>query len=300
MAIKLKYSWFQLTFGQEETYLHPEKSYERLKRLRYDAIELTPPKGKYELGVSLGKFVSDHKKLLVDFDFQVSCINECWGEEWDPYSPHFKTMTERSTADLAVREIKEDIDIAAELGALFVTVAIAIHADITKKNVKECTAIAIDALRQMSYYAKTKNVKIVLEATNHLEMGKYVNTALNHKRLIKLTGRDNIGIQLDWFHANFEELNPYEAVMDAHPYLWHMHFRDSNSLSPGYGTVDFRAVFRAVKKTNYSGFCTLESAPLVPDAERAAKDGIDYLKICERIADYQISTEYPNGYKIEL
>jgi len=299
VTTKLKYSWFQLTFGQEETYLHPEKSYQRLKRYGYDGIELTPPKGRYGLGISLEKFISDHKKLLVDFDLQVSCINECWGEEWDPYSPHFKTMTERKTADLAVSETKEDIDIAAELGAPFVTIATAIHADITKENAKQCTAIVVDTLRQMSEYARTKNVKIVFEATNHLEMGKYVNTALNHKRLIEITGRDNIGIQLDWFHVNLEELNPYEAVMDAQPYLWHMHFRDSNSLAPGYGTVDFKAVFRAIKKTNYSGFCTLESAPLVPDAERAAKNGIDYLKICERIADYQINPEYPNGYRIE-
>jgi len=81
---------------------------------------------------------------------------------------------------------------------------------------------------------------LVFEATNHLEMGKYVNTALNHKRMIELTGRDNIGIQLDWFHANFEELNPYEAVIDAHPLLWHMHFRDSNSLTPGYGNCRFQ------------------------------------------------------------
>jgi len=300
MTAKLKYSWFQLTFGQEETYLHPDKSYKRLKRSGYDAIELTPPKGRYGLGVSLRKFVSDHKQLLSDFDLEVSCINECWGEEWDPYSPHYKTMTEKETADLAVRETKQDIDIAVELGAPFVTVAAAIHADITKKNVKECTAVVVDALRRISDYARTKNVKIVFEATNHLEMGKYVNTALNHKRLIELTGRNNIGIQLDWFHANFEELNPYEAVMDAQPYLWHMHFRDSNSLSPGYGNVDFRAVFRAIKRADYSGFCTLESAPLVPNAERAVKDGIDYLKICERIADYQVSAEYPNGYRVEL
>jgi hypothetical protein len=27
---KLKFSYFQLTFGQEEAYLHPEKTYQRL------------------------------------------------------------------------------------------------------------------------------------------------------------------------------------------------------------------------------------------------------------------------------
>jgi sugar phosphate isomerase/epimerase len=217
---------------------------------------------------------------------------------WDPYSPTYKTLTEQSTADLAVSETRTSIDFASELGAPCVTVAVAIHDSITADNVSECSAIAVDALQRMCDYAATKNVRLVFEATNHLEMGKYVNTAANHKRLIEKTGRDNIGIQLDWFHANFEELNPYEAVMDAQPLLWHMHFRDSNSLTPGYGTVDFKAVIRAVKRTGYQGYCTIESAPMVPDADAACRDGIDYLRLLERIVDYQLSPEYPNGYAV--
>jgi sugar phosphate isomerase/epimerase len=118
--------------------------------------------------------------------------------------------------------------------------------------------------------------------------------------MIELTGRDNIGIQIDWFHANFEELNPYEAVMEAHPLLWHMHFRDSNSLTPGYGTVDFKAVLRATKKIGYSGYCTIESAPMVPDSDTACRDGIEYLKLLERIVEYQLNPTFPNGYGVEL
>jgi len=294
----MRFSYFQLTFGQEETYLHPEKSYERLKRLGYDAIELCPPKGRYGMGVSMEDFLRRNIQLKADFGLAVSCINECWGEMWDPYSPTFKTLTEKSTADLAVSETKSSIDLASEIGAPYVTVAVAIHAPVTAANVAECSSIAVDALRRMCDYAAPKGVKLVFEATNHLEMGKYVNTAANHKRLIERTERTNIGIQLDWFHANFEELNPYEAVMDAQPLLWHMHFRDSNSLTPGYGTVDFKAVIRAIKKSGYAGYCTLESSPMVPDAETAARDGIQYLKLLERIASYQISSEYPNGYTI--
>jgi sugar phosphate isomerase/epimerase len=297
---KLKFSYFQLTFGQEEAYLHPEHTYERLKRCGYDAIEITPPKGRYGLGVKMEDYLETHKTLKADYGLGVSCINECWGEVWDPYSPTYKTLTEPKTADLAVSETKSSIDFAAELGAPFVTVAVAIHDDITKTNVKQCTAIAVDALRRMSDYAKGKNVRLVFEATNHLEMGKFVNTVPNHKRMIELTGRDNIGIQIDWFHANFEELNPYEAVMDAHPLLWHMHFRDSNSLTPGYGTVDFKAVIRAIKKIGYDGYCTIESAPMIPDPDTAAKDGIDYLKFLERIVEYQISPDFPNGYTVGM
>jgi len=86
--------------------------------------------------------------------------------------------------------------------------------------------------------------------------------------------------------------------MDAHPLLWHMHFRDSNSLTPGYGKIDFKTVIRAIKKINYSGYCTIESSPMVPDADTAARDGIEYLKLLERIVDYQLSPEFPNGYAL--
>ena len=295
---KFKYSYFQLTFGQEEAYLHPEKSYQRLQRCGYDAIEICPPKGRYGLGVKLEEYLSIHQQLKADFGLEVSNINECWGEMWDPYSPNYKTLTEPKTADLAVTETKSSIDFGAELGARSVTIAVAIHAQITPDNVAECTAIAVDALQRMADYAQTKGILLVFEATNHLEMGKFVNTAWNHKRMIELTGRDNIGIQLDWFHVNLEELNPYEAVLEAQPLLWHLHFRDSNSLTPGYGKTDFKAVMRALKKTGYSGYCTIESAPMIPNADTAAKDGLDYLKLMERIAEYQLSPEFPNGYAL--
>ena len=224
-ANKFKYSWFQLTFGQEEAYLHPEISYRRLKKYGYDAIEVTPPKGRYGLGVSMERYAEVHKVLMDEYGLTVSCINECWGEKWDPYSPAYKTLTEEKTAALAVSETKVSIDFAAELKAPFVTVAVAIHNNINAGNAQQAAAIAVDALQQMADYAKPRNISLVFEATNHLEMGKYVNTVANHKALIELTQRDNIGIQIDWFHANFEELNPYEVVMDAQPLLWHMHFQ---------------------------------------------------------------------------
>ena len=295
---RLKFSYFQLTFGQEEAYLHPERTYQRLKRFGYDAIEVCPPKGRYGMGVSMEAYLRTHQQLKSDYQLAVSSVNECWGEEWDPYSPNYKTLTEPKTAELAVSETRTTIDFAAELGAQFVTVAVAIHGPIDGRNVAECTAVAVDALRRMSDYARQKNIRLVFEATNHLEMGKFVNTVLNHKRMIELTGCDNIGIQIDWFHVNIEELDPYEAVMDAHPLLWHMHFRDSNSLTPGYGKIDFKTVIRAIKKINYSGYCTIESSPMVPDADTAARDGIEYLKLLERIVDYQLSPEFPNGYAL--
>jgi hypothetical protein len=64
---KLKFSYFQLTFGQEEAYLHPEKTYQRLQHCGYDAIEVTPPKGRYGLGVKMEHYLRTHKQLMADY-----------------------------------------------------------------------------------------------------------------------------------------------------------------------------------------------------------------------------------------
>lgn len=296
--LKMKYSYFQLTFGQEESYLRPELSYRRLKKFNYDAIEVTPPKGRYGLGIDIEKYATMHRKLKESYGLDISCVNECWGEEWDPYSPDYKTLTEEKTAELAVKETKTSIDFSSEIGSPLVTVAVAIHANINKDNLKECTEIAVKSLREMCKYAKKKDIRIVFEATNHLEMGKYVNTVSNHIKLIELVEMNNIGIQIDWFHANIEELNPYEAIIDASPLLWHMHFRDSNSLTPGYGNIDFKSIIRALKKIKYKGYCTIESAPMIPDSDTACRDGIEYLRFLERIVEYQLDPEFPNGFCI--
>ena len=37
---------------------------------------------------------------------------------------------------------------------------------------------------------------------------------------------------------------------------------------------------------------------MIPNADTAAKDGIDYLKFLERIAEYQISPEFPDGFAV--
>ena len=118
----LRYSYFQLTFGQEETYLQPEKTYQRLQRFGYDAIEIAPPKGRYGLGVKMEPYLETHRQLKADFGLEISCINECWGDAWDPYSPTYKTLTQPETAELGPSTILHskrvpvrDLDLAREL-----------------------------------------------------------------------------------------------------------------------------------------------------------------------------------------
>jgi len=58
------------------------------------------------------------------------------------------------------------------------------------------------------------------------------------------------------------------------------------------------AVLRACKKIGYDGYCTIASAPMIRDADTAARDGIEYLRFLERIVEFQLSPAYPNGYAV--
>jgi hypothetical protein len=37
---------------------------------------------------------------------------------------------------------------------------------------------------------------------------------------------------------------------------------------------------------------------MIPNSDTAARDGLEYLKLLERIVDYQLSPEYPDGFAI--
>jgi sugar phosphate isomerase/epimerase len=188
------------------------------------------------------------------------------------------------------------IDFARFVGCPLVNVTITPHDGV--EDIERALEVTVKSIKEIAKYAETKAVTIILESINHLEAGKFANTIGNHKKIIGLVGLPNVAIQMDIFHSNFEELSISDAIREAGPLLRHFHFRDSNSLPPGYGTVDWKSVLRALKDIGYDGYCTLEGTPLIPDAETATKDQIEYLKMLEKFVDFQRSDLFPNGFSL--
>ena len=103
--------------------------------------------------------------------------------------------------------------------------------------------------------------------------------------IVAIVGRPNVG-KSTLFNRLVQRR---EAIVDAVSGVT----RDRH-----YGKTDWNAVIRALKKTGYDGYCCIESAPMIPDPDTAARDGIEYLKILERFAEYQLSPEFPNGFAV--
>jgi len=82
---------------------------------------------------------------------------------------------------------------------------------------------------------------------------------------------------LDSYHMNIEDIDIYESIRQAKPYLWFVHFTDNNRLWPGSAHLDFERMVAVLEEIHYEGFVSLEILPW-PDPDTAAKSSINSLR----------------------
>ncbi len=101
-------------------------------------------------------------------------------------------------------------------------------------------------------------MKIAVEAVNRFET-YFVNTM--HDLAAYLDDVDHPAIQgmYDTFHANIEEADPIAAIGEIRPHMIHVHISENDRGVPGRGHVPWAATFKALKKSGYDGWLTIEA-----------------------------------------
>lgn len=135
-----------------------------------------------------------------------------------------------------------------------------------------------DILRDAASSAESNGVRLVIEPLNRYETD-LINTAREGLDLIEEIGHPAVGLLLDTFHMNIEEvgmIGPFSEAM-AGGRLWHIHVADNNRLSPGSGCLDFGMITHHLQKIGYQGFLSGEMVPR-PDPDSAAALTVKYLK----------------------
>lgn len=210
--------------------------------------------------------------------------------------------TDPTSDDAAIRAagldyLKQCIQATADMGATVFTGVTysAIGRRITGRPTEAHWEHAAGTLREAARFAADRGVTIGIEAINRYETF-LVNTAEQALALRERIGEPNVKVHLDAYHMNIEEADFYHPTKSALPHLCHFHLSESHRGTPGTGTVDWDAIYRAFGEGQYAGIVGLESFESVSPAMAAAtcmwrslaessdqllSDGLNYLKSLE-------------------
>jgi D-psicose/D-tagatose/L-ribulose 3-epimerase len=115
---------------------------------------------------------------------------------------------------------------------------------------------AVDGLRSIVEVSMPLGVQVGIEPVNRFETN-FVNRADQAVRLAQEVG-DGVGVILDTFHLNIEEVDPAKAILDSAPWLLDVQVADSNRRPPGHGHLDWLRLFGALRLGGFDGSVTAE------------------------------------------
>ena len=127
---------------------------------------------------------------------------------------------------------------------------------------------AVEAFRSLSDVLEACDVSLAIEPVNRAETF-FLRTGAEAKRLCEEIGNPRIGITIDTFHANIEELDITQAIRMLGPHLKHIHASESDRGPLGRGHIPFANIISVLDAQHYNGYLMIEGFGYDPAEEDA-------------------------------
>ena len=162
----------------------------------------------------------------------------------------------------------------------------------TEKERADEWARCVQNLRYVCDLAGKAGVRLGIEPLNRFETDM-VNTVQDALRLIEAVNHPAIGLSLDSFHMNIEEVDFCKAIEQAGKHLLHLQVSDSHRGIPGDGNSDWAGLREGLRRIDYPGWISIESfspessslaeavciwKPFAKSQDEFATRGLDFLK----------------------
>jgi len=244
-----------------------EVAFGNLAALGYDGVELMTRDPRQLDGRQIQISLQNHGLQLVGL-----CTGHVFGED----GLGLVGLGE-GISQLAMDRLMAFIDFAALYGGEGTLVNIGRSRGPGYPQDPERTLAEMEAtFRQLAEYAAPRGIRIVLEPINVLQAA-YIHTAQDGIAMVQRVNHANFGLMLDAYHMNIEDVDIYDSIRQAKPYLWFVHFTDNNRHWPGSAHLDFKKMVAVLEEIEYEGFVSLEILPW-PDPDTAAKSSIHSLR----------------------
>jgi D-psicose/D-tagatose/L-ribulose 3-epimerase len=145
--------------------------------------------------------------------------------------------------------------------------------------------------RALAERASANDVYLSLEHLNRFET-YFLNTTRQCRDYARRVDHPALRIMYDTFHANIEDRDQVEAYEIVAPHVGIVHVSENDRGIPGRGHIDFPSILRAVRRSGYDGWVTLEAfgaglpaiaaatrvwRPLFPDYDTLFSESADYI-----------------------
>jgi D-psicose/D-tagatose/L-ribulose 3-epimerase len=163
-----------------------------------------------------------------------------------------------------IRQLQEDLWLVHAMGGTTlggVVTGVSKHfppgIEHTRTQAMERAALS---LREVAKTAEDLEVNLGVEVVNRFE-SPLVNTCLEGLWIAGFADSPRIGVHLDTFHMNIEEMSIGGAIRTAGDRLIHFHVCENNRALPGQAHIDWTDVFAALHAIGYKGPIVMESLP---------------------------------------
>ena len=244
---------------------------EKLKNLEaygFDGVELNGGK------LSDPDGFKERKAALADSRVKASSI--CGGNPAELVHP------DKARRQACADGLKRFLDYAAEPGGVGpITVPIFNHNDRVpdlspwKSRAEIEHELLLEMLRGLIPHAEQVGAAVLLEPLNRYESNSLPQQA-DGAKVVRALGSKGVRLMSDTFHMHIEEPNLPQAIRDCGDAIGHVHLADSTRKEPGSGSIDFGAIFTALKKAKFKGYMAFECGLSGP-GEKVLPRSVKYL-----------------------
>ncbi|MGI9623661.1 MAG: sugar phosphate isomerase/epimerase family protein [Acidimicrobiales bacterium] len=215
----------------------------RLKRYGYGSIEIKGEPDQY-----------DTKEVRAQLDHYGL---DCWGAVTLTLAERNLCAKDEAQRAATVQYMKDCVTMVKELNGHEITIVPATVGKVEPDGTPEDEwRWCVDGLKEIHEHASAAGVVMAIEGLNRFET-YFINRGDQALALADAVAPD-VGVCLDAFHMNIEEVDFLQAIRDVGPRLKDFHIADNNRMAAGMGSLDWPAIVGTLQDIGYDGALTVE------------------------------------------